>query len=170
MTYYGALQAAMHDLAKREALFVGQSVRYKSNGVFNTLAGVPMAQRIEVPVFEDVQMGMCTGLAMAGYLPVCIFPRWDFALLAANQMVNHLDKHFRHAKVIIRVAVGARWPLHSGPQHTQDHTAAFRLMLESVAVVDLRCARDVVPAYRKAAESDRSTLLVEHADLYGEAG
>ena len=29
---------------------------------------------------------------MSGKIPVSIFPRWNFLLLAINQLVNHLDK------------------------------------------------------------------------------
>ena len=160
-------------LAQKGALFIGQSVRYPSNAMFKTLHRVPMAQRIEVPVFEDVQMGISTGYAMAGYLMVSCFPRMDFLLLAANQLVNHLDKlpftaWGNRAKVIVRTSVGAKWPLHSGHQHTQDHTAAFRLMLRTVEVIELNCARDVLPGYEHALASERSCLVIERQDLYGE--
>ena len=37
-------------------------------------------------------MGMTIGLLMAGKIPVSIYPRWNFLLLAINQLVNHLDK------------------------------------------------------------------------------
>lgn len=169
MTYYGELTAAMGMLARRGAVFIGQSVRYKSNAVFNTLAQVPMDRRIEVPVFEDVQMGMAIGFALVGELPVSIYPRWDFLLLAANQLVNHLDKlpYTGHtAKVIVRVGVGAKYPLHSGHQHTQDHTAAFRLMLKTVEVIELNSARDVMRGYERAADASHSCLLVERQDLF----
>ena len=37
-------------------------------------------------------MGISTGLALSGYVPVTCYPRFDFLLLAMNQLVNHLDK------------------------------------------------------------------------------
>lgn len=158
-------------LCNRGAYFIGQSMRYPSNAMFKTLHAVPMEQRIEVPVFEDVQMGMSLGYALGGALPVTCFPRMDFLLLAANQLVNHLDKlpYTPHrAKVIVRTSVGAKWPLHSGHQHTQDHAAAFRLMLRTVEVIELNCARDVLPGYAQAMAAPGSVLVVERQDLYGE--
>ena len=37
-------------------------------------------------------MGMSIGLALNGYIPITCFPRFDFLILAFNQLVNHLDK------------------------------------------------------------------------------
>ena len=51
-----------------------------------------MGKRIEMPICEDFTVGFCTGLALEGYIPVCFIPRWDFLILAANQIINHLDK------------------------------------------------------------------------------
>ena len=36
-------------------------------------------------------MGMSLGLAMNGYIPITCYPRFDFLILAFNQL-NHLDK------------------------------------------------------------------------------
>ena len=56
-------------------------------------------KKLELPVTEEMQMGMTIGLLMNGYIPVSIFPRWNFMLLAINQLVNHLDKlHIMNGK------------------------------------------------------------------------
>ena len=39
----------------------------------NTLKDVPRDRLIELPVFEEMQMGMTTGLALTGLVPVSIF-------------------------------------------------------------------------------------------------
>lgn len=124
-----------------------------------------MSQRVEMPVIEDFQLGYCIGLALTGLLPVCIFPRFDFLLLAANQLVNHLDKlplvsEF-NPKVIIRTRVGARWPLNAGPQHTQDHTEAFKLMCQTIHVERVQKAEQVLRAYEEAYDREGSTLIIE---------
>lgn len=174
MTYYAALTDAMQQLAMDErTLFIGQGVRWPNNAQFKTLALVPDDKRIEMPVIEDFQAGYCLGLALQGYLPICIFPRWDFALLAANQIVNHIDKlpfTSFSGRVIIRVGVGAKYPLDSGRQHTQDYTAAFRLMCKTIEIIDLDCTRAVAPGYERALKSDRSCIVVEHQNLFGETG
>jgi pyruvate/2-oxoglutarate/acetoin dehydrogenase E1 component len=161
-----AVNAAMRRLADDpRTVFVGQSVRYDGAAVYDSLDGVPMEQRIEMPVVEDFQMGFCTGLALMGKLPICIFPRFDFVLLAANQLVNHLDKLPRfgwHPKVIIRTCVGQKTPLDAGPQHTQNHTYAFSHMLKTVRVHEVRTAEDVERAYDIALAIPYSSLIVEN--------
>jgi pyruvate/2-oxoglutarate/acetoin dehydrogenase E1 component len=175
MTYRAELSKAMEHLAKHpKTLFVGQSVEYGGQAMWPTFENVPAERRIEMPVAEDMQMGVCTGLALAGFIPVCVYTRWDFLLLAANQLVNLLDKiplmSPWQPKVIIRVAVGPRAPLNAGPQHTQDHTQAFRCMLKTIPVFDLNDAGMIEGVYENALEAAGSVLIVEHMALYSSAG
>jgi len=161
-----AVNEAMLQLAQDDrVLFVGQSVRYDGAAIFDSLAGVPMEKRVEMPVAEDFQMGYCTGLALTGRIPVCIYPRMDFMLLCLNQLVNHLDKlpgFGWSPKVIVRTTVGAKTPLDAGPQHTQNHTEAFRLMLKNIPVVEVRTSTQVLVAYAEAMKRDGPTVIVEN--------
>ena len=155
-------------------LFLGQSVAYPGNAIYKTLENIPLEKRLELPVMEEAQMGISIGLSLEGFIPVSIFPRFDFLLLAMNQLVNHLDKIWEMSdgqyspKVIIRTAVGSIKPLYPGPQHCQDHTIAFRLLLENINVIKLEYAEDIVPAYVKALQDRKSSLIIEKADLYYE--
>ena len=88
-----AVNEAMLMLAQDErSIFIGQSVRYDGAAIYHSLDGVPMERRMEFPVCENLQLGYCTGLSIAGRLPICLFPRFDFMLLAMDSLVNHLDK------------------------------------------------------------------------------
>lgn len=175
MKYRDAIVESMRMLAQENnVLFIGQSVRYPGHAMFGTLedAKVPMNKRIELPVFEDTQMGISTGLALQGFLPVSIFPRMDFLICASNQLVNHLDKwnEMSHGefnpKVIIRTMVGSKEPLNPGPQHCQNHIKALELMCPSTDIIALNTPGEVRLAYISAVVSDRSTILVEFGDLY----
>ena len=57
--YKDELIKSMNFLAKKNTLFLGQSVEYSGNAIFNTLKNVPL--KLELPVFEDAQMGMSIG-------------------------------------------------------------------------------------------------------------
>lgn len=167
--YKDSLTEAMTLLGKHpDTVFVGQTVIYGGQAMFPTMAGVPLEKRIEFPVAEDFQMGFCIGLSMAGFIPIAIYPRWDFLILASNQLVNHLDKiHLMGGfdpKVIIRVGIGPKTPLNAGEQHTQDHTQAFRLMLKTVKVV--RIENNALDCYLEALESKSSTIVVEEMERY----
>ena len=79
MKYKDELIRSMEWLGKKEdTIFLGQSVSYSGNAIYNTLKTLPEEKRLEVPVFEEVQMGMSTGMAMNGLVPISCFPRFDF--------------------------------------------------------------------------------------------
>lgn len=126
-----------------------------------------MERRIEFPVAEELQLGACIGLAMQGFLPVCVYPRMDFMLRAMDQLVNHLDKIKLmsrgqwNPKVIIRTRVGSKSPLDAGPQHTQNHAGVMRKMLGNVDVFEVLCEADAVAIYHDALLNERSTMVVE---------
>jgi pyruvate/2-oxoglutarate/acetoin dehydrogenase E1 component len=171
--YFDALCQAMNTCAKDpRTVFIGQAVRYNGTAMFATLRDVPMEQRIEFPVAENFQMGTAIGISLGGYLPICIFPRWNFLLCAMDQLILHLDKLpiYSHGgyrpKVIIRTAVATPVPLDPGPQHLGDYTEAVNRMLATVQVRKLLDADDVREEYQAAMERDRSTILVEMAEQY----
>lgn len=160
-----AMRFIAHD---HRSIFIGQSVCYDGAAIYHSLAGVPMSKRMEFPVVENLQLGYCTGLSLTGKLPICIYPRMDFMLLAMDALVNHLDKlpmFGWHPKVIIRARVGQKKPLDAGPQHTQNYTTPFRQMLTTVDVVELRHAEDVLPAYEDALRNKYSTIIVENPNV-----
>jgi len=156
--------------ADPRTVFLGQAIAYPGTAQSGTLKNVPAERKLELPVAEDMQMGLSIGLALAGRIPVTLYPRWNFLLLAANQLVNHLDKlpliSGWKPKAIVRVGVGADRPMHPGHQHLGDYTTAFEAMLETIAIVRLNHASKVVPEYRKALAREGSTILVEYSALY----
>ena len=86
---------------------------------------------------------MTIGMLMSNYIPVSIFPRWNFLLLALNQLVNHLDKlpemtnNYYQSKAIIRTGIGSQRPLHPQCQHISDFTKSVKLMADTITVVRL---------------------------------
>ena len=57
--------------------------------------------------------------------------------------------------------IGSKKPLYPGPQHCQDHTEAYKLMLKNIDVIRLENPEDIFTAYENALKSDKSTLLAE---------
>ncbi|MBS3083577.1 hypothetical protein J4423_02125 [Candidatus Pacearchaeota archaeon] len=173
MTYREELFKAMDVLGQDErTVFLGQCVVNSGTFMYHTLKNIPLNKRLEMPVFEDTQMGMSIGLALAGYVPVSVFPRMDFLICATNQIANHLDKFVEmsagqfNPRVIVRTAVGSTNPLFPGPQHCNDYCDALRHSVRNIDIVQLKRSEEIVPAYRKALDSNKSTVLVEYPDLY----
>ena len=171
------LTRAMEYLGKFDnTIFIGQSVEVAGTAMRNTLLNVDHNKLVEMPVDEDFQMGLATGMALTGLIPISIFPRWNFLLLATNQIVNHLDKlkeitqNKNPGKVIIRTGIGSVIPLHPGPQHTGDFTEAFRLMCPNLNIVRLDKTSVIFDEYQKAYErSDGvSSLIIEWSDKYND--
>jgi pyruvate/2-oxoglutarate/acetoin dehydrogenase E1 component len=177
MKYFDELKRAMEFLATDpRTVFLGQAVAVPGTGMSNTLKGVDPSRLLELPVAEEMQMGMTTGMALTGLVPVSLFPRWNFLLCGMSQLVNHLDKldamscgGYR-ARAIVRTGIGSERPLHPQHQHVGDYTEALRLMCKTIDVIRLDVPEDIFPAYERALLRDdgRSTLIVEHGDYYGE--
>lgn len=157
-----------------DTVFLGQAVEYPGTAITNTLRDVPKERLVELPVAEDMQLGLCTGLALGGFVPISIYPRWNFLLLATNQLVLHLDKLPIYSnggykpKVIIRTAVATKTPIDPQAQHLGNFTDPFRQMLKTVEVIELLGAHQIFDSYKRAYErtDGRSTLIVEHTSRY----
>lgn len=175
--YMDEITRAMEYLGSQDdTIFMGQSVEVAGTAMRNSLLNVNPKRLLELPVEEDFQMGLSIGMALNGTVPISIFPRWNFLLLATNQIINHLDKlqdltqSENPGKVIIRTGIGSENPLHPGPQHTGDFTAAFKLMCQRINVIRLDSADLIFDEYQKAYERTDgvSSLLIEWSDKYND--
>ena len=167
----------MNYLAKNErTIFLGQAVKVPGTSMSNTFKEINPNKLIELPVAEEMQMGITNGLAINGLIPVSVFPRWNFLLLAMNQLINHLDKiklmsnDGYKTKVIIRTGIGSERPLHPQYQHVGDFTDAVKKMCTNIEIIRLNEVKDIFPSYKKALEREdgKSTIVVEYGDYYHE--
>ena len=160
---------------KRNTLFIGQAIEYPGTAMTNTLVNVDK-KKIELPVAEEMQMGMTLGMLMEGFVPISIYPRWNFLLLAINQLVNHLDKfnemteNSYKSKAIIRTSIGSIRPLNPQSQHVGDFTNSILKMCKNIEVIKLREPDQIFPAYKKAYErkDNKSSIIIEYGDYYNE--
>lgn len=175
LTYKSEISKSMKWLSdKKNTIFIGQAVEFSGHALSATLSDVPIKKKFELPVFEETQMGISIGLAMSGFIPINLYPRFDFFILSLNQFINHLDKLNEmtngkiKTKVITRVAIGTKIPFSAGPQHTQDYTKAIKNMVTDINVVNLTDTKTIFKEYRKAYErkDHKSTLFIEHGDFY----
>ena len=169
--YKDALTKAMTFLAEKEdTIFIGQQIVYAGNPMSTTLTEVPKEKMIEVPVMEETQMGMSLGLAMTGKSVITFYPRWDFLVSAANQLINHADK-FEHmtgkkVNIIVRVGVGSKDPLDPGIQHRNDYSKEFKSILQFTKVHELKKVEDIYRIYTESYDAGGVHILVEWPELY----
>jgi len=165
MIYREAIAAQME---RFDGVFIGQQVA--AQDFYGTLACVPMDRRIELPVAEELQLGMAIGMHMAGVRVMCIYQRVDFMMRAMDQLVNHLNllgelSAGRHTGkgIIIRTTIGARKPMDAGPQHTQDLSRVLRSAVWFPVIEVLPTVRSVVEAY----SHQGPVILIERQEWYG---
>lgn len=181
--YLTAVKKGMKLLASHpKTLFVGQAMCYPGHAITGQVKDFPKNQLVEFPVAEEMQTGFCLGLAMEGYIPVCIYPRCNFAILAANQIVNHIDKWKEmgcgDVHIIIKMVVGAEIPLDPGHQHKANYVEAFKSMCDNIEIVDYtrnnpqmrKSCRSLAidDCYKRMIEVPGRYLVVEDAVLYDE--
>ena len=175
MKYFDTLTLAMEKLSKnRKTIFIGQAVEYPGTAMFNTLKNLDQKKLIEMPVAEEMQMGLTIGLALNGDIPVSIYPRYNFLLLALNQLVNHLDKIQKisnneyKTKTIIRTSIGSKHPLNPQHQHLGDFTGPLKKMCKNIEFIKLDKTSKIIPSYEKALNrtDGKSTVIIEYGDYY----
>ncbi len=172
-TYKDELIKSMNYLAEKpNTIFVGQQIVFKGNPMSTTIEDVPTDKMIETPVFEEVQMGMSVGLGMTNMCVVSFYPRWDFLICAANQLINHLDK-FKDmtgydSHVIIRVSKGSDDPLDPGVQHKADYSKEFKSILSDIEVINLNGKSNIYETYKKAYLNKKPIILVEYTEKYND--
>ena len=177
MKYFDELKRSMEFLgSKKNTIFIGQAVEVPGTAMSNTLKNINKKKLLELPVAEEMQMGMSLGLAMDKNVPISIYPRWNFLLYAINQLINHVDKYKVMAgneivpKIIIRTGIGSQRPLHPQFQHIGDFSEAIQKMCSTIEVIRLNEPEDIFPSYKKAYERKDgiNTILVEYGDYYNE--
>jgi pyruvate/2-oxoglutarate/acetoin dehydrogenase E1 component len=171
--YYDELRRVMTALSEDpRTIFMGQSVACEGTAMRGTMVDVPGDKLLELPVFEDTQLGMALGMSLTGLLPICVYPRINFLLLAMSQLALHLDKLALYSRggyrprVIVRTAIGTDRPLDPGVQHLGNYADALSQMLSVVRVVRLDSAKMIEEQYHAATRREHSTVLVEDMGLY----
>ena len=128
MDYISAIKDAQKTLLQgyNEVLVYGLGVT-DPKGIFGSTLGLTDefgSDRVfDVPLSENAMTGVSIGLSLAGYKPIFIHQRFDFFLLAMDQLVNSAAKwHMMfggqsNVPIVIRLIVGRGWG--QGPTHAQ---------------------------------------------------
>ena len=169
--YKDALTEAMTFLSEQDnTMFIGQQIVYAGNPMSTTLGNVSKDKMIELPVMEESQMGMSLGIAMTGKTVITFYPRWDFIVLAVNQLVNHVDKYElmtgKKVNILIRLGKGSDKPLDPGHQHKGNYLNEFKSMCPNIQFHELTNIDDIVYTYKSAYERGGVHVLVEYPELY----
>ena len=71
----------MEYIAKnKKTIFIGKAVEVPGTAMSNTLKDINKKKLLELPVAEEMQMGVTIGMLLNGDIPISIYPRWNFLL------------------------------------------------------------------------------------------
>lgn len=171
MTYKDRITDAMELLAKdKRTVFLGEGL-INAGRIYGTLDKVSTTKCIEFPIAENLIVGSAIGLAIKGFIPIVIFQRMDFMLVAADAIINHLALIPKMSggkvslPVIIRAIIGSRDGCFDvGPQHNKDLTNMFSPFITTVKLDKL--TMDINKHYLSALNLNAPILIVEDRDLY----
>src|SRR5688500_14593445 len=127
----------------------------------------------DTPISENTIVGAGVGAAMAGLRPVVELMTVNFALLAMDQIVNHMAAIPYMFNGQVRVPVVVRMPGGGGHQLGPTHSHSLEAMFQQIP--GLLVASPSTPADGKgllkaAIRDDNPVIFIEHETLYGSRG
>ncbi|RUM45189.1 MAG: alpha-ketoacid dehydrogenase subunit beta [Hydrogenimonas sp.] len=128
---------------------------------------------MDTPIAEMSIVGNAIGMAIGGLRPIAELMTVNFALLAFDQIINHMAKlHYMSAgKITLPMVV--RFPQGVSKQLASQHSESYEQMLASVPGLIVLAVSDVNYAYhalKKAILMDDPVIVIEHELLYNKKG
>jgi pyruvate dehydrogenase E1 component beta subunit len=127
----------------------------------------------DTPISENTIVGTGVGAAMAGLRPVVELMTVNFALLAMDQIVNHMAAIPYMFNGQVRVPMVVRMPggggHQLGPTHSHSLEALF-LHVPGLLVAAPSTPADGKGLLKAAIRDDNPVIFIEHETLYGSRG
>jgi pyruvate/2-oxoglutarate/acetoin dehydrogenase E1 component len=169
LSFKEAITHSMTKIGEAGGIFIGYSL--VPGDAMGTLVNVPMNQKIETPVAENLMVGIGIGMSLEGFITVVYFERHDFMLVAADAIVNHLAKMKRishgefNPKVILKTVVDDGGLFYSGPTHSQNFTSEFKSMVDFPILVPNNSS-EALKMYEFALKCEGPVMIVEKKSLF----
>ena len=171
MKYKDIITNGMDFLAKQDkTVFIGEGL-INAGHIYGTMTNVPKDKCVEMPIAENLIMGVGMGLSMGGYIPIIVFQRMDFMLNAADCIINHLALAIQFSggvlrlPLIIRCIVGSQSKTFDvGQQHRHDFTSFFSEYIQTYKLEDTSYESIYNEITRD--EVQCPVIIVEHKDKY----
>ena len=178
MTYRDALNMALKEEMRRDPTVVifGEDVALYE-GAFKVTRGLFSEfgeERVrDCPISENTIVGVAVGAAMGGVRPVAELMTVNFALLAMDQIVNHMAKvrymfgGQTRVPMVIRMPGGGGSQL--GAQHSQSLESYF-MHCPGMHIAYPATPADAKGLLKSAIRDDNPVVFLEHELLYNSRG
>ena len=173
-----AIKAAIdEEMAKDEkVLIMGEEVA-EYNGAYKTTEGLldkyGYKRVIDTPISELGFAGIGVGAAMNGLRPIVEFMTFNFAVLAADQIINHASKVKYMTGGQIDCPIVFRGPNASAGQLGATHSVAYDSMyahFPGLKVIYTSEPDDAKGLLKSAIRDDNPVLFMESEQMYGLKG
>lgn len=160
----------------REVFVIGEEVGHLRGGAYGTTRHACRSHPervLSAPIAENGFSGLALGASMLGMRPIVelMFP--DFALEAADQLLNHVPKarHMFGGDLDLALVVRTRTAQGRGfgPQHSSDPAALFALF-PGWRIVAPATPADYIGLFNSAITGSDPVLVIEHHRLWTMTG
>ena len=177
-SYRDAIREAMMEEMDRDqnVLIMGEDIGVYE-GTFRITAGMLKKygpkRVIDTPIAEAGMVGTAVGMAMLGLRPIVEMMTVNFAIVAADQILNHAAKvrYFSGGQVDVPMVV--RGPQGAGVQLSAQHSQSFESFyahFPGIHVVAPATPADAKGLLKTAIRGKDPVMFLESAALYGMKG
>jgi pyruvate dehydrogenase E1 component beta subunit len=177
-TYRDAIREAMMEEMDRDpnVLIMGEDIGVYE-GTFRITAGMlkkyGSRRVIDTPIAEAGMVGTAVGMAMLGLRPIVEMMTINFAIVAADQILNHAAKvrYFSGGQVDVPIVI--RGPQGAGVQLSAQHSQSFESFyahFPGLKVVAPGTPADAKGMLKTAIRGKDPVIFLESAALYGMKG
>jgi pyruvate dehydrogenase E1 component beta subunit len=176
--YREALNEAMSEEMRRDpnVFLMGEEVA-EYDGAYKVSKGMlaEFGERrvIDTPISELGFTAIGVGAAMNGLRPIIEFMTWNFAILAADQIINHAAKMLQMSGGQYHVPIVFRGGNGSAGQLAATHSQSFEAMYANIPglkVISPSDAYDAKGLLKSAIRDNDPVLFMESERMYGDKG
>lgn len=178
LRYFQAVtQAIQEEMARDERVFIfGEDVGLVG-GTFRATEGLMAefgSRRVrDTPIAEAAIIGIGIGAAMTGMRPIAELMTMNFAIVAMDQIVNHVSKMRYMFGGQVKLPMVIRAPAGGGTQKAAQHSHCIESWFVNspgLRVVIPSTPHDVKGLLKTAIRCDDPVLFIEHEGLYNTRG
>lgn len=173
-----AVREAMNEEMRRDenVFLMGEEVA-EYNGAYKVSQGMldefGPKRIIDTPIAELGFAGIGVGAAMNGLRPIIEFMTWNFAILAADQIINSAAKMLQMSGGQYNVPIVFRGPNGSAGQLSATHSQSFESFyghFPGLKVISVSNPYDAKGLLKSAIRDDDPVVFMESERAYGQKG
>jgi pyruvate dehydrogenase E1 component beta subunit len=170
-------EAIDEEMAREEKVFIMGEEVAEYNGAYKATEGLldkyGYKRVIDTPISELGFAGIGVGAAMNGLRPIIEFMTFNFAVLAADQIINHASKAGYMTGGQIDMPIVFRGPNASAGQLGATHSVAYDSMyahFPGLKVIYTSEPDDAKGLLKSAIRDDNPVIFMESEQMYGMKG